>query len=374
MAGLELAWLGLDGAIFYWSSIVAAEKTAAYISRETLQIIEKIEEAGGKVIACVADNAPNMQAALRQVAQEKQRSVNVGCVVHLLNLLIGDLFSNFNVLKIALSSVDELVRTDQLERYSSVRWNSRYDAIKKCVDRDLGTLSDKVIFTQSVNVLEEISVQLMILQADEANVKTVFTSFEKIYTNWADNQSITAYEKNEILDKFTRRWVIFAKTRICAISLFLVDFLDLPANTLAFLSKMYTSEDPGCLSWIQAMLPPQRFDQFETEHTTILDNQVLGIPIVTSSFPVHQTMANVLLKIPISEASVERAFSRHKLVHSQLRASLSAERLNDTLFVRYNFEKILKISRNDKEPVEVQAEIQNWCDVDDQDNDVQEIQ
>ena len=85
-------------------------------------------------------------------------------------------------------------------------------------------------------------------------------------------------------------------------------------------------------------------------------------------------MANVLLKIPISEASVERAFSRHKLVHSQLRASLSAERLNDTLFVRYNFEKILKISRNDKEPVEVQAEIQNWCDVDDQDNDVQEIQ
>ena len=53
---------------------------------------------------------------------------------------------------------------------------------------------------------------------------------------------------------------------------------------------------------------------------------------------------------------------------------MSAERLNDTLFVRYNFEKILKISRNDKEPVEVQAEIQNWCDVDDQDNDVQEIQ
>ena len=70
-------------------------------------------------------------------------------------------------------------------------------------------------------------------------------------------------------------------------------------------------------------------------------------------------MANVLLKITISEACVERAFSRHKLVHSRLRANLRAERLNDTLFVRYNFETILKISQSVQDVQAVHEEIEN---------------
>ena len=65
----------------------------------------------------------------------------------------------------------------------------------------------------------------------------------------------------------------------------------------------------------------------------------------------------------ISEASVERAFSRHKLVHSRLRANLSAKRLNDTLFVRYIFETSLKISQSVQEVQAVQEEIENWREV-----------
>ena len=40
-----------------------------------------------------------------------------------------------------------------------------------------------------------------------------------------------------------------------------------------------------------------------------------------------------------SEACVERAFLKHKLVHINLNASLSAEKLDDQLFVRYNLKK-----------------------------------
>ena len=78
----------------------------------------------------------------------------------------------------------------------------------------------------------------------------------------------------------------------------------------------------------------RQFEQFEAEHRNIFDNEVLGLAILVNDIPVHQTMDNVLLKMTISEACVERAFFRHKLVHSRLRANLSAERLNDTLLIR----------------------------------------
>ena len=90
------------------------------------------------------------------------------------------------------------------------------------------------------------------------------------------------------------------------------------------------------------MLPPARVEQCEAEHRIILYNEMLGQAFLDSDFPVHQTMANVLLKMTNFEACSERAFCRHKLVDSRIRANLSAERLNDTVFVRYSFETILK--------------------------------
>ncbi|OAF66721.1 hypothetical protein A3Q56_05562 [Intoshia linei] len=43
--------------------------------------------------------------------------------------------------------------------------------------------------------------------------------------------------------------------------------------------------------------------------------------------------------MPLTEASVGRAFSKHRQFHNYLRANLSTEKLNDQLFIRYNWEK-----------------------------------
>ena len=61
-------------------------------------------------------------------------------------------------------------------------------------------------------------------------------------------------------------------------------------------------------------------------------------------FPIYITLANIVLKVQISEAWVDRASSRHRLVQNNLRESLSAEKLDDQLFVRYNFKETLKIA------------------------------
>ena len=43
-----------------------------------------------------------------------------------------------------------------------------------------------------------------------------------------------------------------------------------------------------------------------------------------------------LKRIPTSEAAVERVFSRHKLVHTSMRAKMKSEIVEKMLFVRYN--------------------------------------
>ena len=86
-------------------------------------------------------------------------------------------------------------------------------------------------------------------------------------------------------------------------------------------------------------------------------------PLMPNNYLVHQTLAKLIKKFPVSEASVKRASSRHKLVHSRLRASLGVEKLDETLFIRYNFEVILKVSQKDKKPIELEKVIENWSSV-----------
>ena len=71
-----------------------------------------------------------------------------------------------------------------------------------------------------------------------------------------------------------------------------------------------------------------------------------------------KTLRNLLLKMPITEAAVEIAFSRHKLFHNKLRASLANEKLDDQLYIRYNFGKIMKIAaREQSTDVNLEIEI-----------------
>lgn len=58
--------------------------------------------------------------------------------------------------------------------------------------------------------------------------------------------------------------------------------------------------------------------------------------------------SNFLNHIPTSEAAVERVFSRHKLIHSQIRNSLKAGTVDSMLFVRYNVSYLYKSIFADK--------------------------
>ena len=99
-------------------------------------------------------------------------------------------------------------------------------------------------------------------------------------------------------------------------------------------------EQKGCLNRF-----PKK-DGFKMERTDLRDREMLTAAIQPSSFPLHCTLANLLLKCPFSEAFVGWAFSKHKLFHSKLRASLSDGKFYYQLFIRYNFAKVFKIAGN----------------------------
>ena len=68
----------------------------------------------------------------------------------------------------------------------------------------------------------------------------------------------------------------------------------------------------------------------------------------------------------MTEAAVERAFSRHRLVHTRLRANLAVMKIDDTLFLRYNFENIFNIGEKDVDVVELESKLiyENWLEID----------
>ena len=62
----------------------------------------------------------------------------------------------------------------------------------------------------------------------------------------------------------------------------------------------------------------------------------------------------------MTEAAVERPFSRHKIEHTRLRANLNTENLETQLFIRHNFERILKIASKESKSEDVEGEILTW--------------
>ena len=102
--------------------------------------------------------------------------------------------------------------------------------------------------------------------------------------------------------------------------------------------------------WIRAILLGVGFADFEQVKEDFANAQVLQAQFNFLNYPVHNTSANLLLKMPVTEAAEERAFSRRKIVHTSLRASPKTDNLESQLFIRYSFEQIkLKIKSVESE-------------------------
>ena len=163
------------------------------------------------------------------------------------------------------------------------------------------------------------------------------------------NMALADDTKVMLLQFWQKRWQLFRQSTLGKSCFYLKKFI-FEEKELALFdihTGSRSQDENDTEKWARELLAAEKDSNFANERQEMEDLMNLGqnFSEVISNFPLHRTLANIVKKVTISEACVERALSKHKRVHSNLRASLKAEKLDDQFFIRYNFENILKISK-----------------------------
>ena len=353
-----------SSSVYLWFSVNCKDKSADNILSMTIRTVHELTEKEAIIIGAHADNAANMQKSLRLLNREFPSIFNCDCVAHILNLVMADVFRSIENVAKAGAKVDSLVTEGAVPRYSQVRWNSKFETLKKCHERNLGTTEDQAIFSHAHLILDVVAKHIMIIQSDKATVNEVIQAFLEIRQNWS-LFTLPVETRCELEIIFINRWKMFSERLMENLTYYFQDFLGLTPEAEVFLS-VYGKNDPQkATQWLRCILPESRSADFEKEKEEFCDTQVLEAPLNVSNFPVHKTSANLILEMPVIEAVVERAFSCHKIVHTRLRSNLKTEKLKTQLFIRYNFKRILKIASKESKTEDVEGQILTWlCNVD----------
>lgn len=200
----------------------------------------------------------------------------------------------------------------------------------------------------------------MTVQNDNSSVVDLLDSFCDLKRAWLNNNTWPSSLQEELKTIFNNRLTSFTESQIGACAYHLREFLALsPEQCNLFTTN---ENDQKFESWATSVLPASRIDLFRSESDSLNAKRMLEISILNDSYPVFKTLANILKKVPISEAAVERAFSKHKLLHNRLRANLCTETLENQLFIRYNFARIMNIAHNVHLSESLEEEILAWCE------------
>ena len=73
--------------------------------------------------------------------------------------------------------------------------------------------------------------------------------------------------------------------------------------------------------WCLNRNKPSMQDELDSELKRFKQCRNLGISINKGMCPILETCAELLTQVVVSEAAVERAFSRHRLIHTRLEVS-----------------------------------------------------
>ena len=83
-----------------------------------------------------------------------------------------------------------------------------------------------------------------------------------------------------------------------------------------------------------------------------MTKEIFEKPINVKDYPVHSTIARIVLELPVSEASVERAFSL-KAGTQPYASNLGCKTVKLFFLVWYNFEALMKMPSIDHQIDEI---------------------
>ena len=271
-----------------------------------------------KVVGLLADNARACQSAISTIQDANNEVCGIRCGAHTVNLIIKKTLETFSPIAAANEVLEKFIKNGEISRYCDTRWNSRIEKmieLQEKLQKDEPDDLDITCITHAVIILKPMLTTLDQAQSDNCDWYTVYTQLE---TQSRRARDIGYDQLRTIIDSYlpyTRNSVTVALLVLKG------DF-----------AKCSSQEVDMSSNWIRKISPSIAED---------FDNYYLNAVMASNSVP---TMAlkvfttQFLERIPTSEAAVERVFSRHKLVHSQIRASLKVDIVEKILFLRYSLQ------------------------------------
>ena len=259
--------------------------------------------------ACVmsAPKKPRYEEAFVKLAEEYPSICPLRCGAHVMNLVIK------NIIKSAcadgLGIVEKFVSEGKVKRYVETRWNSFFDKLGEILRGPF------LIAPQEKNDLEKsqklIQPVIDVLNYSQKNDAT-WDVFINKYKNLMTDQTLPRVTVDS-LKKYEK---------------YLVNCITEILNAIENASEI--SEKTS--DWLRSF----SIDRLTDIETAAMMHSIDSSIDKKTSENLLKFKWIVLSKFSVSEAEVERVFARHKAVHTNMRARLQNELVEQMLFIRYN--------------------------------------
>ena len=290
---------------FISSTVIRGTIDSDVIYHFLIESITELQAMDFTTVAVVGDNAPSQQAAFVKLAEEYPSICPLRCGAHVMNLVIK------NIIKSAcadgLGIVEKFVSEGKVKRYVETRWNSLFDKLGEILRGPfLIAPQEKNDLEKSQKLIQPVIDVLNYSQKNDAIWDVFINKYKKLMTDQTlprvTVDSLKKYEK------------------------YLVNCITEILNAIENASEI--SEKTS--DWLRSF-SIDRLTDIETAammHSIDIDKK--------TSENLLKFKRIVLSKFSVSEAEVERVFARHKAVHTNMRARLQNELVEQMLFIRYN--------------------------------------
>lgn len=310
----------------YIKSYVLQRTTADEIRcciADTYQILQQYDITP---VAIVTDNARSMLKAAEDAFKSNPHAIPLRCGAHIVNLFIRDAFRDVPFIARCFTVLKSYIEIGEIRRYCETRWLSVFDRLT-----DLSHLLAARETEHEQRLCEQVD---SVIAALKPFVKVLNTA-QSDGSGWNDVYQGFAASITQSYDKGLQNVAAVAERRLPLLCNEVVK-LQLFMNGSVLLDEL---SEGRISSWLKAL----KINEFADY---LADREFHG---VTAPVPrrLRIFMEHKLPKIAVSEAAVERCFSRHKIIHSKYRASLTDDVVNDILFIRYNVSWMFPDYNND---------------------------
>lgn len=360
--------------------------TSAYLAEEIMNVMKEYGEE--KFVVLTADNARNVQGALKEVQNVYPHVVPLNCVAHCLNLISDD-FLKCSTLKNCFLLVIEIIKTikynkvlssifskickdkgsgEQLKLPVKTRWGSYVTSLNSLINSKVplqalavhekvnlkATTKSSLLCEDFWNMLnfnlklfQPMAEWIITLESNQYSIHRVYFAFKDIQNKLRDAfLAITAIDDNdkkELLSSFGKRMKMCVKPIHLAASLLDPNSQGHDLTSSDYLIAMQFIYDMGTNFNVNVMVDLANYKAREDLWaSSFVWSCIQEISPCTwwKSICVTTQLSRIAVRIltaPCTSAATERSFSTQSFIHSKKRNRLTADNAGKVCFISHNW-------------------------------------